>query len=213
MAKDVEENAGRFAPKNVNDHVSGDLVATLTLLTLLAVSLALNVGLGWKVKRLLPLARAVEGEPGQIVIGSVLPPITARDSGGAAVKIPFDGPLPTLIYVFVPTCVWCQRNFQNIQALARSLGGRYRVIGISLNRFGLQEHIKLNRLDFPVYSDLGPGISGALRLGRSPQTLVVSARGRLLKDWVGAYRPDLQPRIEAYFNVRLPGLTEVNDLH
>ncbi|MGE0887721.1 MAG: hypothetical protein AB7P14_29725 [Blastocatellales bacterium] len=47
-----------------------------------------------------------------------------------------------------------------------------------------------------------------LGLGSTPQTIVISPEGKVLKNWVGAYGSS-KPEIEAYFGVQLPGITEL----
>lgn len=42
-----------------------------------------------------------------------------------------------------------------------------------------------------------------------PQTIVVSAEGRILQSWMGAYAGEQRKAIEAYFHVSLPGLREL----
>ena len=65
-----------------------------------------------------------------------------------------------------------------------------------------------NRIAFPVYTDLPEAAKRSLGLGSTPQTIVVSPSGRVMANWVGAYGPDLKPKIEGFFRVRLPGLTD-----
>ena len=43
-------------------------------------------------------------------------------------------------------------------------------------------------------------------LGATPETLVVSTEGKLVKNWTGSYAAGVQKEIEAYFDIRLPGL-------
>jgi hypothetical protein len=46
-----------------------------------------------------------------------------------------------------------------------------------------------------------------LGLESTPQTIIISPDGRVMKNWVGAYGESLRPEVEAYFGIKLPGLT------
>jgi len=48
----------------------------------------------------------------------------------------------------------------------------------------------------------------AYKVGGTPNTLVISPEGRVLKNWRGAYMDDLQREVEQYFEVELPGIRE-----
>jgi hypothetical protein len=47
----------------------------------------------------------------------------------------------------------------------------------------------------------------SLGLGSTPQTIVISPEGRVLKNWTGSYGEQVQAELEEYFQIRLPGLT------
>ena len=49
----------------------------------------------------------------------------------------------------------------------------------------------------------------AYRLSGTPQTIVVSSRGEVMKNWNGAYVGDVKHEVESYFGIILPGLNEV----
>jgi len=58
-----------------------------------------------------------------------------------------------------------------------------------------------------MYTRLTSETIESLGLGSTPQTIVISAEGRVLKNWKGAYGERVQPDVEAYFGIRLPGLS------
>lgn len=179
----------------------------IVLLVILSGSLALNVALGRRIntlRSLLPNAVA----PVVVPVGTTLPPISAVDLQGAAATISYRVHLPTVLYVFVPTCHWCERNLENIKFLASARAGQYQFIGLSLNQPELKEYVAGHGITFPVYTRVSPEAIKALRLGGTPQTLVVSPEGRLVKNWLGAYDGDVGSDVEAFFGVRLPGLSE-----
>jgi peroxiredoxin len=70
----------------------------------------------------------------------------------------------------------------------------------------LKEYVEEHQLKFPVYSGLKGETIQALGLGGTPQTIIVSPDGRVLKVWKGAYADNLRPEVEAYFGIQLPGL-------
>ena len=53
------------------------------------------------------------------------------------------------------------------------------------------------------------GTLQSLGLGNTPQTIVVSPEGEILKVWMGAYLEEMQPEVEAFFGLNLPGLTSL----
>jgi thioredoxin-related protein len=174
------------------------------LLLLLLASLFLNVYLGWKVKnsRSTNQPNAVTLSPGQKVA-----PVTAVSLGGKQQIISYDATdKPTVFYVLSPSCVWCERNKANIEKLAELKGNDFRFIALSLAEPGLTEYLKGHHINFPVYSQLASDSIHSLGLGATPQTIVISPEGRILKNWTGAYIERVRPEVEAYFGIRLPGL-------
>jgi hypothetical protein len=65
-----------------------------------------------------------------------------------------------------------------------------------------------HHLDFPIYRKVSPESIEMLGLASTPQTIVIGSDGKVLKNWVGAFTSRVQPEIEQFFEVRLPGLTE-----
>lgn len=178
-------------------------------LTLLLVgSVALNVYFVSKVRRLTDTILAMKGE-NRLAPGETVPPIEGKDLEGRAVKITYDGgDRPTILYVFSPECGWCERNSRNINALAKQLGDRYRLIGLSLSSKDVKEYAGSHGIEFPVYTDLPFSVTSAYKLGGTPETIIISPEGRVVTAWPGAYTDQFQRQVENFFNVRLPGLSE-----
>jgi len=178
----------------------------LFLLGVLMVSLSLNVYLGWKVKR----SRSPSVAPQKTVKllpGMAVQPITAAGLNGKQETIAYSANgKPTVIYVFTPTCPWCERNSGNINTLVALKGESFRFIGLSLDDQGLPNYVESHHLTFPVYTNLKSESIEMLGLGSTPQTIVVSAEGRVIKNWVGAFGVGVKPQVEELFNVQLPGL-------
>jgi peroxiredoxin len=139
--------------------------------------------------------------------GDLAPPIRAKDFDGQPATIThLEGDKPSIIYIFTPTCAWCVRNLNNVRALFISTKESYRFVGLSLSSIGLREYVSQYHVDFPVYSD-PVGLSARAYKGGTPRTLVVSADGRILKTWFGAYSKDIQEEVEGYFKTHLPGIS------
>jgi hypothetical protein len=177
------------------------------LVGMLGASLALNVSLGWKVRR---LGHYPAGAPVLVApqAGSRIPgAFTAVDVKGNQETIALTGTRPTVLYVFSPVCRWCAANLANLTALVVARGRAYRFVGISLASFHLGEYIREHNLGFPVYTRPGGQIVRALHLGNTPQMIVVSPSGSVTADWVGAYGGTARLSVEKFFHIHLPGIT------
>ncbi len=176
------------------------------LVVLLMGSLSLNVYLGWKVKQ----SRRSFPEPQnsvKLLPGATVQPVTATSLSGKIETFNYaDSGKPTVFYVFSPSCIWCERNNQNINAIARLKGESFRFVGLSLGNDGLPNYAESHQVGFPIYKSLKPESVEMLGLGPTPQTIVISPDGHVLKNWVGAFSGAIQPQVEEFFNVRLPGL-------
>jgi len=178
------------------------------LCALLIASVLLNLLLARKVKTLSETIEVVKSEQ-SLKEGTAVPPITANAMDGSAAVIRFDSvSLPTVLYVFTPPCVWCSRNLAAAKALAENVKGRYRVLGLSLSSDGLQKYMSDSGLSFPVYAEIPANIRSAYHLGGTPETIVISVDGKVLKHWQGAFLGSTKQEVEAYFNVTLPPISD-----
>lgn len=151
---------------------------------LLALSAFTNVLLVGKVKQLRATISSLKAEQSSTP-GMRLPPITAQDITGQNITIRFDEiERPTLLYVFSPSCGWCKKNEDNIKALASQTGNTIRIIGISLSPDGLDEYVA-NR--FPPVKVIKPDVRTitAYKLSGTPETILVSSEGVVLRVWKG----------------------------
>lgn len=176
------------------------------LVALLLGSLSLNVYFGWSVRRL----KRDAGSPpnsAKLVAGVSVHPIMAVSLAGKQETITYqDNAKPTVVYVFSPSCIWCERNTQNINAIVNLREQSFRFIGLSLVNHDLREYVQSHHFSFPVYQSLDAESIQTLGLGSTPQTLVISPEGRVLKNWTGAFSKSVQAEVEEYFDVHLPGL-------
>ncbi len=172
----------------------------------LVASVVLNVLLAHKVRSLIFERSATIAEH-QLQVGTAVPPITAKRLGGRQELISYQATnQPTVLYVFTPTCSWCSRNMDNLKTLLDKEGFHYRFICLSLSEQTLPEYVAKNDLKLPVYFALSPETLKNYKLGGTPQTIVISPEGKVLKNWAGAYVGDQKSQIEGFFRVRLPGL-------
>lgn len=177
------------------------------LLLLLLASLSLNVYLGWKVSQAKAIS-SVQQNTITLSPGMKVDHFTAVDLDGKQQTISYAATdKPTVFYVISPSCIWCVRNNENIEQLAKLKADDFRFIGLSLAEPGLKEYVEGHRLNFPMYTRLTPETVQSLGLGGTPQTIVISPEGRVLKNWRGAYIEHSRLEVEDYFGIRLPGLT------
>jgi peroxiredoxin len=178
----------------------------LSLASVLGITLAFVIVL--QAKRIQTLENLLGGTQNESNLpeGMRLPDFHARDLTGKERTLTYGipGAKPKVLYIFRPSCVWCQRNGKSINALTEQIKNRYEIIGIALDETGLQEFVREHQIKFPVYTDLPPSAIEAYRLGGTPETIVVSSEGIVQKAWMGGYSGPLQSAVEAFFSARLP---------
>lgn len=172
------------------------------VLLLLTASLGLNVYLGWKIKTMPGVAQNTP----KLSQGAKVTPVPATGLDGKPFTISYDGTdKPTVLYVITPSCIWCRRNQPNIEKIVDAKKNDFQFIGISLAETGLKEYVDEQHLKFPVYTGLSAETVRSLGLGSTPQTIIVSPEGKVMKVWTGAYMENLRPEVEAFFGLQLPG--------
>jgi peroxiredoxin len=182
------------------------LKAEWFLLILLAGSLTLNVYQGWKLKG------KTESPPAppvtqKLSAGMSIPVLNVTSSAGVPDAISYSNTKPTVLYVFSPSCDWCQRNNANVNAIATLKNDSYTFVGLSLSDYQLRKYVETEHIPFPVYSGLTGELIEKLGFTETPQLLVISSDGIVLKSWTGAFVKEVAQDVEGYFNIRLPGVT------
>jgi hypothetical protein len=108
----------------------------------------------------------------------------------------------------VPGCKLRQQPAPYQGALARRVGRRYNVVGLSPTSADLEEYPVNAQVGFPVYavdrSHLPKGFNADVTL----RTLLVRPEGTVAKVWVGAYFEERKAEMETFFKIRLPGISE-----
>ena len=180
-----------------------ETVVRVILGALLLISAFLNV---LQARHIREISDNISAANPQILqIGSSLAAIEAKDLSGREVKVGYrDSRLPTVVYVFSPSCGWCERNSANVRALVSQAKSNYRFIGLSLTSDGLSNYVETHNFSIPTYSDPSNATRTQYRLSSTPTTLVIAPSGKLLKIWAGAYLGTTRADIEHFFSVRLP---------
>jgi hypothetical protein len=139
--------------------------------------------------------------------GKHVPPILVKDLHGQSTVLDYPGKgLPLVLYVVSPHCTYCAKNMENMNSLMDQLKGRYRFAILSTSKDGLKEYLGDGYRDYPVYTDITDLVKVAYNLGKTPQIIVVSTDGRILRNWIGAYTENVERDIEDFFQINLPGI-------
>lgn len=140
------------------------------------------------------------------VVGDRLAPVHLESIEGRHIDITWGGGgQQTVLYVFRPSCAWCQKNTGAVRAMALGIIGKYRLVGVSITRAGMSEYLAGAQFPFPVYvtTSATTNISNAV----TPHTILVSAVGVVRAVWRGAYLMETAQNIERAFSIRLPPVT------
>jgi len=176
------------------------------LFLLLALSSAVNTALAWKVMSLRQVILYLKSEH-MLKAGMTVPPLEGKTVDGSSTMVKYDEvSVPTILYVFSPSCGWCARNIENLRKLQQGTSGRYRLVGVSLSGRDLKAYIERERLTFPIYTDVPEALRQRYRLGGTPHTIVVSTSGKVLQTWMGAFDGEQKTAVEKALRIRLPGL-------
>jgi hypothetical protein len=202
-------NAARFFPEGMRRWA----VTHVGLAVLLLLSLTLNGLLIWRA--LYWQHRAQDRIAGQrsdpLAAMTVLPALRGKHPDGSEAVVDFTkSGKPTLLYLMSPHCGWCARNLGNFKALVQQGRNRYRLVAVSVTAEGLAEYVSANHWtpsDLEVVFDVPESVLQAEDLMATPQTLLVSPEGKLVRRWQGAYT-DNQGEVEKALGVRLPGLAD-----
>src|SRR6266852_4861010 len=182
-------------------------LAFIAVIVALFLSVGLNVLLARKV-RSLTYARPAMKADRLLKVGTTVPPIEAKRLDGQQDLIAYQGTnQPTVLYVFTPQCIWCQRNLENLKTLIKEKRGEYRFVGISLTDEGVGKYVTDKGLDIPIYTGLSMEARTTYKMGSTPETIAVSPDGKVVQVWGGAYVGEPRSQVESYFHVTLPGIT------
>lgn len=175
------------------------VVSVLTA-ALLMLSVGVNVLQARRIKTMVDARASAVSSVGQQVV-----PLEGFSPEGIPVRRSVARDVPTVLYYFSPTCVWCERNWDNIRALDRGAQGRYRVLLVTRAR-GVRQYLAERRLNLEVVEGVSEATVEAYKLNGTPQTIVASIEGLVTHDWRGAFTPRIERKIEGLFGIALPGV-------
>jgi len=182
-------------------------------IAILALSTALNCALASRVMSLNARLQPRSTRP-VLLPGTAVPRLMGQNEVGNPVTVDYAKPAGgTLVYLFAANCGWCKRNLANIKALTAAIAPSYQVVGVARSPEGLGKYVEDNRPPFPVVAGVSESLQAAYKFGGTPETILVSPQGKVVKVWPGAYMGALQREVEEYFKVKLPGLAPVEAAH
>jgi hypothetical protein len=151
---------------------------------------------------------AILKEEARLKAGDSLPPFDGKTLDGSPVAVNYKR--ATVLYVLTPECRWCIKNAANINAVARAVESDFDIVGISLAPASrvLSAHVLASKYQFPILTELPAAALLALKIGGTPQTVVVSSEGKVVRSWFGAFAGRTADDVEAFFRIRLPGLLD-----
>jgi|WetSurMetagenome_2_1015567.scaffolds.fasta_scaffold623403_1 hypothetical protein len=143
----------------------------------------------------------------EIAAGDRLPSIPMQNPSGVREELSWDTGR-TLIYIFSPTCVWCQSNIEGLKRVLTHSDG-YRTVGISLLGPGTDSYLSKNGINFSHYYIADRTVRDKFKFFTTPQTLIVNSDGVVQAVWSGAYAGRAKADVERTFGVSLPELVSV----
>lgn len=175
------------------------MASVVGFVMVLSVSMGINIGLSQVIRTFPPVATW----PTHLTGGVALKALSASSVDGQPVRLNFerqDG-RSSILYVLAPQCPWCEKNFSNVAALARTVKDDYVVIGIVTSTDGLGQYLRKHAPPYPIYVVQAQDAS-TYGFGATPETIVVDRFGIVLRTWRGAYSGTRGQEIERYFGMR-----------
>lgn len=168
------------------------------LVTLLAISALGNVYL---IGQRSATTIAPQGSPEAPAVGQVLPILEGKRLDGSHVRIDHAGSKSTLLYVFSPSCVWCERNASAIKAIVSAAGDRFEVVAVSPVPVSKDQAVEKGLAPASVITGISPSILQQAHFGATPTTLLVEPGGRISHVWAGAFSREAMSDIAAVIGV------------
>ena len=181
------------------------------LILLLILSVFLNVFLALEIKSLKSTLNLIGNETRehQIILGRMVSSLDVQNLKGENIKIDYkEISKPTIIYVFSPDCIWCERNLQNAKYLYEKTQNQYQFIGLSLQKDSAYKYSEEKDISFPVYYNPSDSNRVEYNFRSTPSTYVISPEGKVVGFWSGAYGNEMLKDVEDFFGLKLPGLSE-----
>ncbi len=132
-------------------------------------------------------------------LGVSLPSLIGIGANGVTLAFNYSQASPkSLILIFAPGCKYCEDNMSSWKALTEvALSSKLRVVGVSLVFDGAYDYLaKYQIYHVPIISKFDSEIQRSYKLGRSPQTLVVSGDGKVIGVYNGILNNSERKEIE-----------------
>jgi hypothetical protein len=173
------------------------------VLALMLASAAINIALSLECARLRETLRDVQSH--RSVPKAKLTSFTAKSIDGRPTGFTFPREKMVLLYAFSPTCVWSRRNHPYAVSLSKKLGMRadFAAVSLSNDRSLLEAYIAEHPCPFPTLIGVSSALKRDLNMGVTPQLLVLSPAGELVKVWSGAFVDKNREEIEAFLHVKI----------
>jgi hypothetical protein len=175
--------------------MQGSQIRRWALAALFCTSIVANAFQGF---RILTLEDILTGRAGSgAAVGARVPSFIATRLDGENERLTFgQDSRPTIVYVFSPSCIWCERNSAALTEFAANVGKRTHLIGISLLAEGTHDFVLRHQINFPVYTNIPDATASTFQLGPTPQTILVSTEARIQSVWTGVYDDRTKSSIE-----------------
>ena len=152
---------------------------------------------------------AFANTPGEIEAGSYLREATLNGFSGHSKKFSDFRGKPLIINVWASWCGPCRAEMGSLENLSRRFGGKqFNIIGISTDddASAAAAFIKESKLTFNNYLDSNVLLENMLGANTIPLTILVDARGRVVKKIRGSHEwdsPESLALIEKTFQLKL----------
>jgi len=115
------------------------------------------------------------------------PEFALPDLAGKTVSLASLRGKPALVNFWATWCETCKKEMPDLEALSRRSGGRYSVVGVSMdeNLAAVAPFVKEHGVTFPILYTDGK-VSAAYAVRGLPAAFLIDAEGRIVRRWVGA---------------------------
>lgn len=179
----------------------------LLLLTSNIALLIQNLQLRNEINSFQMLAAGEIATPDTLLLGDTVPSLKLGTLEGKAFEIEYLQGKKFLLLYFSPECIICTKQFPLWLELAQKLqGSGYQVVALVSDQFTKKE-VKdyLEAVPKPRMPVLfADGIARqVLKLGPTPNSIVIGDGGLIIKVWLGGWRPNTQSDVSRFFGVAL----------
>lgn len=144
--------------------------------------------------------------PPVLPVGKSVGPVEATTLDGRPVTLATTSRVGRLYYVYSASCGWCVKNAENMRVVIDAARARgFEVYALALSATDAATFLESHRTRADILLPTAATREG-YHLGGTPQTLLISADGKVLKNWRGAFVGKTAEEVESYFQITLPGL-------